>query len=175
IEEEKKGLYYGLSIISKCFKSEDKKCLESLILNKENNFKEILSKSFPLNSLSINNRIIGETIWNISDAFELALNQYNLNINDNILKNLFQLNSLNDNHSKILIIGQSQYGKNLLIKTFVKSNSFFNSKQIYHHIMLQLFSSEHLFSKYDYEKNIFKQGLLNNIIRNNKQNLYLHV
>ncbi|CAF3107381.1 unnamed protein product, partial [Rotaria sp. Silwood2] len=41
--------------------------------------------------------------------------------------------------------------------------------------MLQLFSSEHLFSKYDYEKNIFKQGLLNNIIRNNKQNLYLHL
>ncbi|CAF4147612.1 unnamed protein product, partial [Rotaria sp. Silwood1] len=82
---------------------------------------------------------------------------------------------LTENHSKILIVGKSQYGKSLLIKTFVKSKSFINSKQIYHHIMLQLWSSEDLFIKYDYDKNIFQQGLLYNITELNKDHLYLHL
>ncbi|CAF4182451.1 unnamed protein product, partial [Rotaria sordida] len=66
-------------------------------------------------------------------------------------------------------------GKTLLIKTFIKSKSFFNSKQIYHHIILELWSLEDLFLKYDYKTNLFQQGLLNNIIQYNKQNLYLHL
>ncbi|CAF3922840.1 unnamed protein product, partial [Rotaria sp. Silwood1] len=56
IEEEEKCLYNGLSIISKCFKKEDKKCLDSLILKKSNINKDLNIKSYPLNSLSINNR-----------------------------------------------------------------------------------------------------------------------
>ncbi|CAF4014418.1 unnamed protein product, partial [Rotaria sordida] len=175
IEEEEKCLYNGLSIISKCFKIEDKKCLESFLLNKINFVKQQNIKSYPLNSLSLNNRYIGDNIWNISDAFELVLNQFHLNINDYILKKLFQFNYLNENHSKILIIGKSQVGKTLLIKTFIKSKSFFNSKQIYHHIILELWSLEDLFLKYDYKTNLFQQGLLNNIIQYNKQNLYLHL
>ncbi|CAF3502703.1 unnamed protein product [Rotaria socialis] len=175
IEDEEKCLYTGLSILSKCFSSDDKKCFDSLISNKSSFSKEIYLKTLPLNNSSINNRYLNENIWNISDAFELSLNQFNLNINETILKKLFQLNNLTESHSKILIIGKSQYGKTLLIKTFIKAKSFFNSKQIYHHIMLQLWSSEDLFSKYDSQNNIFQKGLLNNIIENNKENLYLHL
>lgn len=175
IEDEEKALHNGLSIISKCIKNDDKKCLDSFILNKKLNLKENHLKKFPLTNSSINNRNLNENLWNISDAFELALNQFNLNINENILKKLFQLNYLDENHSKILIIGKSQFGKTLLIKTFIKSKSFFNSKQIYHYIMLQLWSSEYLFSKYDNENNLFRKGLLNSIVEQNKENLYLHL
>ena len=177
-EEEEEALYNGLSIISKCFNSEDKKIFQSLILNKNSQiFKQIIPKSLPFDSLSTNNRHLGQTIWNISDGFELALNQFHLNINQNILNKLFQLNYLAENHSKIIIIGKSQYGKSLLIKTFVKARSYLDSKQIYHHIMLELWSSEDLFSKYDSVKGLFQQGLLPNLVNNNpnKENFYLHL
>ncbi|CAF4000803.1 unnamed protein product, partial [Rotaria sp. Silwood1] len=42
-------------------------------------------------------------------------------------------------------------------------------------IMLQLWSSEDLFIKYDHDKNIFQQGLLYNITELNKDHLYLHL
>jgi hypothetical protein len=42
--------------------------------------------------------------------------------------------------------------------------------------MLQLWSSDILFSKYNSEKGLFQQGLLPNLINNNnKENLYLHL
>jgi ABC-type transport system involved in cytochrome bd biosynthesis fused ATPase/permease subunit len=114
-------------------------------------------------------------IWNISDGFELALNQFHLNNNQKIIKKLFQLNYLIENHSKILIIGKSQYGKSLLIKTLIKARSYQDCKQIYHHIMLQLWSSEDLFYKYNSEKGLFQPGLLPNLVNNTKENLYLHL
>jgi len=175
LEEEEEALYNGLSIISKCFNKEDKKTFQSLIFSKNQLFKETISKSLPFDSLSINNRQINQTIWNISDGFELALNQFHLNINQNILNKLFQLNYLTENHSKIIILGKSQYGKSLLIKTFVKARSYLDPKQIYHHIMLQLWSTEDLFYKYNSEKGLFQQGLLPSLVNDSKENLYLHL
>lgn len=175
IEEEEEALYNGLSIISKCLNNEDKKMFQSLIFSKNSLSKDLICKSLPFDSLSINNRHLNQTIWNISDGFELALNQFHLNINQNILNKLFQLNYLIENHKKILILGKSQYGKSLLIKTFVKARSYLDPKQIYHHIMLQLWSTDDLFYKYDKEKGLFQQGLLPNLINNIKENLYLHL
>jgi hypothetical protein len=174
-EDEEQALYNGLSIISKCLNKEDKKIFDSLINPKNQLFKETIAKSLPFDSLSINNRHLNQTIWNISDGFELALNQFQLNNNQKIFKKLFQLNHLVENHSKILILGKSQYGKSLLIKTFIKAKSYLDSKQIYHHIMLQLWSSEDLFYKYDSEKGLFQPGLLPNLVNNIKENLYLHL
>ena len=175
IEEEEEALLNGLSIISKCINNEDKKTFQSLILSKNQSFKGTIPKSLPFDSLSINNRHLGQTIWNISDGFELALNHFRLNNNQNVLNKLFQLNYLTENHSKIIVLGKSQYGKSLLIKTFVKARSFIDAKQVYHYIMLQLWSSEDLFYKYDSEKNLFRQGLLPNLVNNAKENLYLHL
>jgi len=175
LEGEEEALYNGLSIISKCFNKEDKKPFQSLILSKNQLFNETISKSLPFDSLSINNRQLNQAIWNISDGFELALNQFHLNINQNILNKLFQLNYLTENHSKIIILGKSQYGKSLLIKTFVKARSYLDPKQIYHHIMLQFWSIEDLFYKYNSEKGLFQQGLLPNLVNNSKENLYLHL
>lgn len=174
-EDEERALYNGLSIISKCFNNDDKQMFQSLILSNNQLNKEFISKSLPFDSLSINSRHLTQTIWNISDGFELALKQFHLNINQNILNKLFQLNYLVENHSKILILGKSQYGKSLLIKTFVKARAYLDPKQIYHHIMLQLWSTEDLFYKYDLEKGLFQQGLLPNLVNSTKENLYLHL
>jgi hypothetical protein len=177
IREEEEALYNGLTILSKCLNKEDKKTFYSLIPSYKNQIvKGSIPKSLPFDRLSINNRHLGETIWNISDGFELALNEFNLNLNENILNKLFQLNHLVENHSKIIILGKSQYGKSLLIKTFVKAKSYIDPKQLYHHIMLQFWSEEDLFSKYNSDKSLFQQGLLPNLINNNtKENLYLHL
>jgi hypothetical protein len=41
--------------------------------------------------------------------------------------------------------------------------------------MLQLWSADDLFYKYDSEKGLFQQGLLPNLVNNTKENLYLHL
>jgi len=175
-EEEEQALYNGLAIISKCFNDEDKQAFQSIVSYKNQSFQGTIPQSLPFDSLLSNNRHFGQIIWNISDGFELALNQLHLNVNRNILNKLFQLNHLAENHSKILILGKSQYGKSLLIKSFIKARSFIDPDQVYHHIMLQLWSSDILFSKYNSEKGLFQQGLLPNLINNNnKENLYLHL
>ena len=174
-EEEERALYKGLLMISKCFNIEDKRIFQSLIPMGNPSFKESIPQSLPFDSLSMNNRNINETIWNISDGFELVLNEFHLNKNENILKKLFQLNHLVENHSKILVLGKSQCGKSLLIKTFVKARSYLYSKQIYHHIMLQLWPSEDLFSKYQLNKGLFREGLLSNLLKKNKEDFYLHL
>jgi hypothetical protein len=175
LKEEEEALNYGLSIISKCVNNEDKKSFESLIPFVDQRFEEINCVTLPFDRLSINNRHLGQTVWNISDAFELALNQLKLNINQKVLNKLFKLNYLAENHSKIIVCGKSQYGKSLLIKSFVKAKSYIDPKQSYHHIMLQLWSLEDLFSKYDTEEGLFHQGHLPNLINNNKENVYLHL
>ncbi|UJR11505.1 hypothetical protein I4U23_015686 [Adineta vaga] len=173
-EDEEQALYNGLTVISKCFNYEDKQAFQSMIISKNQSFKGTIPKAIPFDSLSTTNRHFGQQIWNISDAFELALKQFQININENILNKLFQLYQLNENHSKILILGKSQYGKSLLIKIFMKARSFLHPKQIYHHLMLQLWSSDILFSRYNNEKGLFQQGLLPNMIKNHDENLYLH-
>ena len=121
-EEEEKCLYKALSILSKCYHREDRKCLENFIHYENESIHETTNlQSIPLTSSLMNARHLNETIWNISDAFELVLNQLHLNINETILKKLFQLNHLAEHHSKILVIGQSQYGKSVLVKAFVKA------------------------------------------------------
>ncbi|CAF1148393.1 unnamed protein product [Adineta ricciae] len=174
-EDEEQALSNGLAIISKCFNSEDKQAFQSLIKAKNQSFKGTIPKSIPFDSLATTNRHFGEKIWNISDAFELALKQFQLNVNENILNKLFQLHHLTENHSKILIIGQSQSGKSLLMKVFLKARSFLYPKQVYHHLMLQLWPAEILFSRYNHEKGLFQQGLLPNIVKNTDDNLYLHL
>ena len=174
-EDEEESLYRGLMILSKCLNKEDKECFQSLIWRKKNSFKETIPKSLPLENLPIDNRYLNERIWNISDGFELSLNQFHLNSNQKILEKLFQFNSLIENHRRILIVGKTQFGKSLLIKTFVKAKSYLNPKQIYHHLMLQLWSAEDLFSKFNQDKGIFEQGILPNLVNQAKEELYLHL
>src|SRR5689334_3520919 len=88
-DEEEDALYKGLAIMSKCLNYEDKKRFQSLILYKNQTLNETIPKSLPFDSLSTNNRHLGQTVWNISDGFELALNHFHLNVNQNILNKLF--------------------------------------------------------------------------------------
>ena len=174
-EDEEESLYRGLSIISKCFNIEDEQCFQSLIWRKNCSFKESICKSLPLDHLGIVNRHLNERIWNISDGFELSLNRFHLNSNQKILEKLFQLNSLVENHRRILIVGKSQYGKSFLIKTFIEARSHVNPEQIYHHLMLQLWSIDDLFSKYNPLKGVFEDGILTNLVNDRKEDVYLHL
>ena len=169
IEDEETALYKGLSIINKSLT----KNFNVLTFQQENSTNY---QSFPLTNLSTS-RHLNESIWNISDAFELALNYFHFNINEMILKKLFQLNLLYENHRKIFVLGRSEYGKSSLIKLFVKAQSYINHRQhIYHHLMLRLWTNEQLISRFDSERNLFQPGLLTKIIEQNRADcqLYLH-
>ena len=176
-EDEEKALSNGLMKICKCFQLEDKKIFESLFeLEMNERRRELLPQSIPLDNSPLKSRYLNEKIWNISDAFEFSCKQLNLNLNEKVLKKFYQLNQFVDNHSKILLIGRSQCGKTLLMKSFVKAKLMENSRIIYHHLMLQLWSIDELFSKYNRTKDSFEQGLLSNLIEKYSltHQLYLH-
>lgn len=175
-EDEEKALRIGLTQICKCYQIEDKKIFENLFPIEINQRKSVeFARSIPLDNSALKSRYSNATLWNISDAFEFACKQLNLNLNEKVLRKFYQLNEFVDKHSKILFIGQSQCGKSLLMKSFIKAKLFENNRIVYHHIMLQLWSIDQLFSKYNPNKDLFQNGLLTNLIeKSSNQDLYLH-
>lgn len=174
---DEKELRLSLSTLSKCLNFDQKKILEKFVCERVKVEEMKIKATMELEEMSIDQRETKEKkIWNLSDGFELALKSFQLNINERVLEKLYRLHELTSKHQRILIVGPTEFGKSHLIQTFIKAKSYFEVNPICsHHLIVDVFSEEQLFGRFNEEINLFEEGLFNKILEEHPRDLCLHL
>ena len=173
--DEEKALRASLAVLFKSSNVNEKKIWEKFVVERVKVGESKETKSLELEKVSLDSREAREKSWNLSDGLELALKHFQLNVNERALEKVFQLNELTEKHRPILVCGPTEFGKSQLIASFVKAKSYVNVNVLYQHLLLDVFSEEELFGQLNEEKNLFEEGLIEKILRENPLDLHLHL
>ena len=171
-DEEENALKWSLDLLSPCVKREDQETLDQFLRCPSVDTVRLASiESLPLAHSSL----VSRPLWNLCDAFELALTDLHLNVNGMALKRLMQLDHLFIHHPRILLVGRSEVGKSLLIQSYFRGKCAVDVRAVTHQIVLSMWSEEQLFARFDSSKGLMDEGLLSTILRDDQVHHYLHL